>query len=261
MKRPHIHPSHALFLLAVAVPLLLAAQETGAAAPADDSLSLWGMIRQGGWAMFPLGACSLVMLFLTFYSWRETSPAKFHHPDQIQRARELLGSQDLAATRETLTRHANVLARTLAPVLNTMGRGKTQPQARETAENAFADRLEAEENSVGQWVTYLNVVAAVAPMIGLLGTVSGMISAFQTIGRGGMGKPELLAGDIGEALVTTATGLVIGIPAMIAYFVMRNRLNGSLIATTRAGSELIELACRPGGGDRDANPETIETSA
>jgi biopolymer transport protein ExbB len=79
-------------------------------------------------------------------------------------------------------------------------------------------------------------------MIGLLGTVSGMISAFQTIGRGGMGRPELLAGDIGEALITTATGLVIGIPAMIAYFILRNRLNNAMIATAQAGSELIEAA-------------------
>ena len=86
------------------------------------------------------------------------------------------------------------------------------------------------------------VVASVAPMIGLLGTVSGMISAFQTIGRGGMGRPELLAGDIGEALITTATGLVIGIPAMIAYFVLKNRLNTAMIATAQAGTEVIEAA-------------------
>ena len=110
----------------------------------------------------------------------------------------------------------------------------------EKAENLFMDNLEAEENSVSQWVTYLNVVASVAPMIGLLGTVSGMISAFQTFGRGGMGRPELLAGDIGEALITTATGLVIGIPAMIAYFVLKNRLNTAMIATAQAGSEVLD---------------------
>jgi biopolymer transport protein ExbB len=59
-------------------------------------------------------------------------------------------------------------------------------------------------------------------MIGLLGTVSGMIKAFQTIAAGGMGKPELLAGNIGEALITTAAGLIIAIPAMISYFIFKN---------------------------------------
>jgi biopolymer transport protein ExbB len=78
-------------------------------------------------------------------------------------------------------------------------------------------------------------------MIGLLGTVSGMISAFQTIGQVGRGDPSALAGDIGEALITTATGLTIGIPAMIAYFVFRNRLNGQILATVETGGDLIDV--------------------
>ena len=59
-------------------------------------------------------------------------------------------------------------------------------------------------------------------MLGLLGTVSGMIKAFSIIAQGGMGDPGKLAGSIGEALITTATGLVIAIPAMIAYFLFKN---------------------------------------
>ena len=55
-----------------------------------------------------------------------------------------------------------------------------------------------------------------------------------------MGRPELLAGDIGEALITTATGLVIGIPAMIFYFVLRNRLNNIILATTQTATLLID---------------------
>jgi len=77
-------------------------------------------------------------------------------------------------------------------------------------------------------------------MIGLLGTVSGMIGAFSTISSGGMGRPELLAGDIGEALITTATGLVIGIPAMVAYFILKNRLGNQMLATAQTANRLIE---------------------
>jgi len=71
-------------------------------------------------------------------------------------------------------------------------------------------------------IDYLSIIGATAPMLGLLGTVSGMIKAFQTIGAQGMGKPEALAGNIGEALMTTATGLVIAIPAMLCYYYFRN---------------------------------------
>ena len=77
-------------------------------------------------------------------------------------------------------------------------------------------------------------------MIGLLGTVSGMIGAFQTISAGGMGRPELLAGDIGEALITTAVGLVIGIPAMIAYFILRTRLDNRMMTTAQEAGRILD---------------------
>jgi biopolymer transport protein ExbB len=74
------------------------------------------------------------------------------------------------------------------------------------------------------WVNYFSIIAQAAPMLGLLGTVSGMIKAFGTMGREGMGDPTKLATHISEALITTATGLTIAIPALFCFFVFRNRL-------------------------------------
>ena len=202
----------------------------------DNSLNLWGLIQQGGWAMYPLGTCSLIMLFLIFYAWKETQLNKFFNAAQIEASSTAWQSDDDELDPGALEDSHTLLARALTPALHKLSKGRDKTEA------LFIENLEAEENSVAQWVTYLNVIASVAPMIGLLGTVSGMISAFQTIGRGGMGRPELLAGDIGEALITTATGLVIGIPAMVAYFILRNRLNNAMIATAQVGSELIEVA-------------------
>ena len=223
-------------LLSLTLPHILLGQDTtpGATEVVDQNLNLWGLIQQGGWAMYPLGTCSLIMFFLIFYSWKETAQTKFFTTDQLSATIDALESGDHDKGRSQLEASNNLLARALAPAIKKIDKGH------EKAENLFIENLEAEENGVSQWVTYLNVVASVAPMIGLLGTVSGMISAFQTIGRGGMGRPELLAGDIGEALITTATGLVIGIPAMIAYFILRNRLNSAMIATAQAGTNLIE---------------------
>lgn len=186
--------------------------------------------------MYPLGLCSVVMFFLIFYAWKETHRKKFFTVEQTHAASEHLSGGAVEECTTALTSNNTLLGRALAPTIAKL------KQNREKAEALFVENLEAEENSVSQWVTYLNVVASVAPMIGLLGTVSGMISAFQTIGRGGMGRPELLAGDIGEALITTATGLTIGIPAMIAYFVLRNRLNSAMIATAQAGTEIMDSA-------------------
>ena len=78
-------------------------------------------------------------------------------------------------------------------------------------------------------------------MLGLLGTVSGMIKAFSIISQGGMGDPGKLAGSIGEALVTTATGLVIAIPAMIAYFIFKNNFIKSMSSMGRLMGHFINL--------------------
>ena len=114
-------------------------------------------------------------------------------------------------------------------------------------------------------IDYLSVIGATSPMIGLLGTVSGMIKAFQTIGTQGMGKPEVLAGNIGEALVTTATGLIIAIPAMLFYYGFRNsfiktaaslgRNVGGLLDTLETG----ELPL--GFGDNISNEVNVEESS
>jgi biopolymer transport protein ExbB len=223
----------ALYLCPIAS--ILSAKEIDDLPTVDTSLSLWGLIQQGGWAMYPLGICSLITFFLIAYAWRETRTQCFINRELNQEIEAFIIQGELANCQSRLKRSNNVLGRALSAGLQQLEKDSQK------AENCLLDRLDVEENSIGQWIHYLNVVASVAPMIGLLGTVSGMISAFQTIGRGGMGRPELLAGDIGEALVTTATGLTIGIPAMIAYFILRNRLNSLMLLTSQIGSELLAI--------------------
>lgn len=222
---------------------------------AADGLNLWGMLRQGGWAMYPLALCSMVMFFLIFYGYRETNRKKFLPDAAVPQLSQLLAHRDIHGALRLLTATPSVLSRALHVALQ-KARPDVEDANKPKIEGSLVESLDHEENSVGQWINYLNVVATVAPMIGLLGTVSGMIGAFQTIGRGGMGRPELLAGDIGEALITTATGLVIGIPAMIAYFVLRNRLDNAMLATSQTASLLVDrLAGEVGHYEQSPEPE------
>ena len=225
-----------LTLFSISLSSTLMAEKAGTL---PQSKSLWSLIQQGGWAMYPLSLCSLAVIFLFIHSWRETGRRRFIPDHVLDELASRFQKRDIGEALATLEEHSCVLSRAMVTSL-----AKARPEApdanKEKIESAFLDALDGEENSIGQWINYLNVVAAVSPMIGLLGTVSGMIGAFATIASGGMGRPELLAGDIGEALITTATGLVIGIPAMIFYFVLRNRLNNIILATTQTATLLID---------------------
>ena len=97
-------------------------------------------------------------------------------------------------------------------------------------------------------IDLLSIIGTTAPVVGLLGTVSGMIKAFQTMGVQGMGKPELLAANIGEALITTATGLIIAIPVMFFYFYFKKRFGKTMATLGRNLSYLydaLETGKRP----------------
>ncbi|MCC5808315.1 MAG: MotA/TolQ/ExbB proton channel family protein [Opitutales bacterium] len=229
MKYRRLQTAALLFLS----PAILRAEEL------EGGASLFDLLRQGGWAMWPLGFLSLAFFFLLFHCWQQTGLKRFTDPVFVRDIREPLAARDLPAAQKLADSQTHTLARLFAAALPRAR--ANQPDARRAAvEEAFAEHAEAEDNSVGQWINYLNVVASVAPMVGLLGTVSGMIGAFQKIGQAGMGRPEELAGNIGEALITTATGLVIGIPAMIAYFYFRNRLNNRMVRIHQEGADLIE---------------------
>ena len=223
-------PAAAFFLLS---PAVLRATET------EGGASLFDLLRQGGWAMWPLGFLSLAFFFLLFHCWQQTSPGRFTDPAFVRGIKEPLAARDLPAAQKLADGQTHALARVFAAALP-RARADHHDARRAAVEETFAEHAEAEDNAVGQWINYLNVVASVAPMVGLLGTVSGMIGAFQKIGQAGMGRPEELAGNIGEALITTATGLVIGIPAMIAFFYFRNRLNNRMVRIHQEGGELIE---------------------
>lgn len=234
--------------LLATVATLLAQTEEAAPPPAIGGSSLLDLIEQGGWAMWPLGLLMLAMFYLIFHCFAQTSGKRFV-PANLDSLSQPLMQRDFESARQSFAKSDTAIGRLMSLSLN-----KVRPEKpdlnRDGMEAAFIEAAEGEENAVGQWVNYLNVIATVAPMVGLLGTVSGMISAFQTIGQGGMGKPEALAGDIGEALITTAAGLVIGIPAMVFYFYFRNRLTSQMINVGQTGGVLFDLAERNPSTDR-----------
>lgn len=197
------------------------------------------MIQQGGWAMYPLAACCLTLIYLGIHCFRETKPSRFTDASLVQQLQVPLSKAELEKCQTLAEQSPTVIGRSLKsafPKLDPQNIPDTIP----SFEAEVSSKLTSEQSVVTRWIHYLSVLANVSPMIGLLGTVSGMIGGFQTMSAGGMGRPELFAGDIGEALITTATGLCIGIPAMVAHSVFNNRLSVALEQTTQQANSLID---------------------
>lgn len=204
------------------------AQEPAAAAPAAPApakkMTLWDLIVVGGWAMWPLGICSIGVVGFAVLNFRQVSRKKMMPEAALVRLRAAAKDQDLGTMLQVARGTQSLFTNALAAGLR-----KLNPDdpvgSKPAVESAIAEAVVREESAAGFWINFLSLIMAVSPMLGLLGTVSGMIGAFQKISGGGMGKPELLAGNIGEALITTAAGLIIAIPAMFFYFLFRNMLN------------------------------------
>lgn len=107
------------------------------------------------------------------------------------------------------------------------------------------------------WINMLNTIGSIAPMIGLLGTVTGMIGAFNVLTESGMGgeSSKQMAGNIGSALWTTASGLVVAIPTLIAYFIYKTKFGTIVAEVNRVAGEMVFTLVRAARGGFDEGEE------
>ena len=107
------------------------------------------------------------------------------------------------------------------------------------------------------WINMLNTIGSIAPMIGLLGTVTGMIGAFNVLTESGMGgeSSKQMAGNIGSALWTTAAGLVVAIPTLIAYFLYKTKFGNIVAAVNQVAGEMVFTLVRAARGGFDGEGE------
>lgn len=214
-----------------------AAESAGSVSAPKEELTFWQIIKLGGWCMWPLGACSVAAFALVIYNAIAVRPTKLLRPDLVAQLQSAFDSLDVEAAR-------NICVSNPGPITNItlagLGRIRDGEVRIESIEKGMEEASTAEVTGPMIPINYLSVIGVISPMIGLLGTVSGMISGFHAMALGGMGRPELLANSISEALITTAAGLIIGIPAMIGYFYFKNRYMRVVSGTSRICGELLD---------------------
>jgi biopolymer transport protein ExbB len=210
------------------------AQGDAAAAVAADKVDLLELLKQGGWAMWPLGACSFLMTVLIIQNFISLRAKSLLHSEMMPELLDMMLKKKVKTALIYCRKHPSFFTNAFGAGLE---RCLDDPDRKEI--NFHKVQESVEEASVEQMsklmkpIDMLSIIGAVSPMLGLLGTVSGMIKAFHTMGTQGMGKPELLAANIGEALITTATGLVIAIPAMFFFFLFKKGFQKTLATLGR----------------------------
>ncbi len=207
-----------------------------------DDTSLLGLIAKGGWTMWILGAFSLGVIGLAIYGFIDLRPQNFH-PEVL--SRELLSRMehgDFAGVVERVQQDESTLGHMTSAMAAHIAEVGYSTEDNEFLKGLMAEAGVRHNRFRVRLVNYFSVLAQAAPMVGLLGTVSGMIKAFGQLGKSGMGDPSQLANHIAEALITTASGLIIALPAIFFYFFFRDRLE-ELVATCedRGASMLVRL--------------------
>jgi biopolymer transport protein ExbB len=193
--------------------------------PPEATMTLWQLWVVGGWCMWPLGVTNIAAVAFTVYGFLWIRDRKMLLPELIPSLQESLTHLRVDEATATCVQNPSMMTNVLHAGLQRISDGVLDVPAMEKA----MEEASVEETQAGlRMINYISVSAQIAPMLGLLGTVSGMIKAFEKIGRGAMGKPELLANDIGEALITTAYGLIVGIPAMVFYFYLKSRYTANI---------------------------------
>jgi len=246
-----------MMLLAAAAVLVVQAQTGGAAAPAAKAggKSLWDLWKVGGPVMWPIGLCSVAGIGLAVYCGMQYRLEKMARTDIQQSIRKALGALDFHTAASLCAGAPCMLTAILASGLDRLD------QTGETDTAAFEKAMEeASVEELTEWqkpLNHLSLVAQIAPMLGLLGTVTGMIGAFDKIGMGAMGSPEKLAANIGEAMVTTAAGLIVAIPCMFAYFFFKGKFTGNVARISRLlgnHAHHLSLALKAGGIHEEEAP-------
>lgn len=182
---------------------------------------MWDLIQKGGWVMYPILAGSVIGLGLFFERLWVLQRHLINPPDVLQHLLNLIQNGRWSETRVVCQRVNNPLTRIALAMLTVREKSVDRDAIRAAAEESGQREAFFLERGVGA----LGVVASIEPLLGLLGTVLGMIEAFRQVEIGGVGDPRLVAGGVWVALITTAVGLAIAIPAYLGYRVLLARVD------------------------------------
>ncbi|WP_442683964.1 MotA/TolQ/ExbB proton channel family protein [Stenotrophomonas sp. JC08] len=195
---------------------------------------MWELVKAGGWPMVPLlllGVLALAIVLERFWTLRRNEVLP---PGLGQEVRNWAARGKLDASHIQSLRANSPLGELLATALE--ARNRPREQMRERIEDTGRHLV----HRMGRFLNALGTIASAGPLLGLLGTVIGMIQMFLGILDHGVGDVNQLAGGIGKALVCTATGMIVAIPALMFHRHFRSVIDGYVIEMEKEASALLD---------------------
>jgi biopolymer transport protein ExbB len=210
--------------------------------------NLLQMFHDGGFMMYPIALCSFALMVFSFERFIALRRGRVIPRPFVNRLIEQLQQQqiDREEALELCDRHASPMAKILGAAVKRYGKPSVE------VEQAVLDAGERESNFLRRNMRILSAISNVSPLLGLLGTVMGMIQSFNDISSSqAMGRPEMLAGGISEALLTTAAGLLVAIPAYLVYIYFVGHIDRLIMEMDLHSQRLIDVISAEGLQESD----------
>ncbi len=216
---------------------VIAFAPTVAFAQAPSPVAQWeflSLIEKGGWVMYPIIFCSILAVGIAIERANSLRRKNIINQDFLKKVQEHWNWKDIQLGVQLCNHYDNSMARILKAGMLRFG-GKL-----DEVERAIEGAGQHEASLLSSNLRVLGAIANLTPMMGLLGTVFGMIKAFNVISQSGTGNPGLVASGISEALITTAAGMVVGIPTLALYHYFRGRIDNYVFEMEEISFQLVE---------------------
>ncbi len=192
------------------------------------------LLVAGGWLMVPILLCSVLGLAICIERFYTLNPKKIAPPHLLATVWKQLKAGEMNAERLKTLKQSSPLGRILAAGLGNAFHGRdVMKESIQEAAGHVVHELERYLNTLG-------TIAAVTPLLGLLGTVVGMVKVFSEIMAQGTGNASVLAGGISQALITTAAGLTVAIPALVMHRYFVGRIDGIVVELEQETIKLVD---------------------
>lgn len=193
------------------------------------------IIQAGGWLMVPILLCSIVAAAISVERLWSLQRARILPKSLLAQTWAALKQEEFDQKRIRDLRAGSPLGHVLAAGISNAKRG------REIMKEAMEEAITQVNHDLERYLTALGIIASIAPLLGLLGTVVGMIDVFDSLMLEGAGNANVLAGGISTALITTAAGLSVAIPAMMFHRFFLRRVDELVVDVETESSKLVDM--------------------